>query len=142
MGAPAPAAFPQNAQYKKNFKKNDDEDEEHAEVPAKTKKKPKTTKKNMRKVPAQAKLASKAPKETNQEFVAATATEEYSAHRYSELRKQFINNLKDQGVPYKSAANQWNSSALKKQLLAPVDLPELKRRRFVTKDCTENPWAS
>ena len=121
MDAPAPAAFPHNAQYKKNFKKNDDEDEEPAEVPAKTKKKPKTTKKNMRKVPAQAKLASKAPKE---------------------LRKQFINDLKDQGVPHKSAANQWNSSALKKQVLAPVDLLELKRRRFVTKDCTENPWAS
>ena len=131
LDTPLPEAFPQNAQYKKNFRKNAAEGDQDP----KTKKKRKTGKR-----PAQVKCASTMPQETKA-VAEATDTEEYSPQRYAVLRKKFIDDLRSEGVAYKLAASQWNSSALKKQLLAPLDLPELKRRRFVTKDCTENPWA-
>ena len=139
LDAPLPEAFPQNAQYKKNFRKNEgeadhDQEDEVAEVPNKRKKMKAKKKRKTAKGPAQAKCASKTHD--------ATDTEEYSPQRYSGLRKKFIDDLRAEGVTYKSASSQWNSSALKKQLLASLDLPELKRRRFVTKDCTENPWAN
>lgn len=141
LDAPVPEAFPQSAQYKKNFRAvpaDQDPDEEEAEVPNK-RKKPKTKKQKKAKGPAQAKFASKSSPKA---VVGAADSEEYAPKRYAELRKKFMDDLRAEGVAYKMAASQWDSSALKKQLLAPLDLPELKRRRFVTKDCTENPWAN
>lgn len=38
------------------------------------------------------------------------------------------------------ALEKWKNSVKRAQLLANVPLPELKKRRFVTKDCTENPF--
>ena len=97
LEAPAPMAFPQSAQYKKNFEKDEGEaaaDGDGAKGPAKSKKRKNAKKK--RKGPAQAQSASKAPK-TNGVIAAATSTETYSAHRYSELREEFIDTLKAQG---------------------------------------------
>ena len=143
IATPPPTPFAQSAQYKKTFddSKDDDDDGELAEAPAK-----KNTKKKKRKGkkpgPAQVQRAKKKP--SDEAVQAPAAGEVYQANRYSELRTDFINKLKESGVKYQAAAEQWNNSDLKRQLLANVPLPELKKRRFVrfvTKDCTTNPWA-
>jgi hypothetical protein len=75
-------------------------------------------------------------------FVPANADETYTPCRYAELRKHFVDDKMSTGLSWKDAQAEWNNSDLKRQLLSTVDLPELKKRRFVSKDCTKNPWAS
>lgn len=141
LAAPPPTPFAQSAQYKKTFdaKDDDDDDGELAEAQAKKNTKKKKTRKGKKPGPAQVQRAKK--KQSDQAVQAPAAGEVCQANRYSELRTDFINKLKESGVKYKAAAEQWNNADLKRQLLANVPLPELKKRRFVTKDCTTNPWA-
>ena len=124
-----PKPFPQNAQYKKNFGPKDDEAE--AKVPAA--KKTKAVKKKAKRVPAQRSAVA-------QNMVVAE-TETYSANRYSELRKNFLDDLVKQGSKYKTACAEWDRSNLKRQLLGSLSLAELERRRFVEKTCDANPWS-
>ena len=137
LSKPAPVPFAQSAQYKKNMTRdegdqNEDEDERPAQ--ARTQRKPKKKNKKSKKGPAQICKAAKQP-------VAASETEEYSPHRYTLLRKNFIDTLKNDGVSFKSAVEDWNNSKLKRQLLCNVPLNELKRRRFVPKEYQKNPWS-
>ena len=61
---------------------------------------------------------------------------------YAVIRKTFIGLVrKEQGVSYQDACNLWNGSDAKKELLGPLTLAELKRRKFVEKDCEANPWS-
>ena len=136
----APPPFPQSAQYKK-----DDDAQSTAEgeagKPCKTKKAKKA--KKGKRCPAQ---VSKTPKVAEEPagsvFVPAKPDETYTPLRYAELRKHFVDDKMSTGLSWKNAQAEWNNSDRKRQLLSNVDLPELKKRRFVTKDCTKNPWAS
>eukprot|EP00435_Cladocopium_sp_Y103_P030346 s1178_g7.t1 len=142
MSKPAPAPFAQSAQYKKNLTTDPDEDEDEMDGPAQAQAKPKRQtkkkKKPKKKGPAQVshvKTAEQLP------IPEPAAAEEYSPHRYAVLRKDFIDKLRNDGVAYKAAVDDWNNSKLKRQLLCNVPLQDLKRRRFVPKECQQNPWA-
>ena len=139
----APAPFPQSAQYKTAC---EEEPEEHDPETEKPRKKGKSKKaKGKRRCPAQVAKASHADPKADEPVVVvpvkpATPDETYSPSRYAELRKHFVSEKMATGLSWKIAQGEWNKSDLKRQLLSSVDLPELKRRRFVSKECTKNPW--
>ena len=64
------------------------------------------------------------------------------AWNYRSLRLGFLNNLKAEGIPYPKRKQLWDESFEKRNFLGSVDLRELKRRKFVPKNATENPWAT
>ena len=64
----------------------------------------------------------------------------YTPHLYAERRVHFIQQAKADGMSIKDAREAWNESDSKRAMLATVSLPELKRRRFVDKTCTVNPF--
>ena len=139
----APQPFPQSAQYKKD---DDVEPTEGDLEPGKpSKKKKNRSKKAKKRVPAQltkAKVVDTPEDQAPSEFVAAKPDETYTPSRYSELRKHYVNEKMSSGLSWKNAQAEWNKSDLKRQLLCGVDLPQLKKRRFVSKDCTANPWST
>ena len=59
---------------------------------------------------------------------------------YSEIRNGFIKDLRLKGASYQDAAAGWDNSLEKAKFLAPIGLPELRKRRFVEKGCNQNPW--
>ena len=67
---------------------------------------------------------------------------EYEPEKYKAARYEFIHERQASGSTWKVAALAWDLSDLKRKLLKDVSLPELKRRRFVTKEATVNPWSS
>ena len=67
---------------------------------------------------------------------------EETSWNYNSIRTDFIKTVrKDKGLDFQAAKALWDSSQEKKGLLGALTVPELKRRRFVEKDCQENPWA-
>ena len=139
----APAPFPQSAQYKTACEEEPEEDDPETE---KARKKLKKKAKGKRRRPAQVAEASKANPNADEpavvvpEFKPATSDETYSPSRYAELRKHFVSERMSAGLSWKNAQGEWNKSDLKRQLLSSLDLPDLKKRRFVSKECTTNPW--
>ena len=133
----APEPFAQNKQYKKNFE--GDGDEQDPEAPAKKSKKSK--KKKCTKPPAQVKNAAQVEVHEPSASVSAESAVTYAPHEYSSLRQQFLSEKTLAGMSAKDAREEWNKSDVKRRLLSGVPLPELKRRRFVPKDCQVNPWA-
>ena len=141
-----PEPFPQNAQYKSAV---DEEEDGATEIPTKNpqKKKQKSKGKKRRRVPAQVqKAANVEPAEPAEPASDEMDTsdfrpgESYTPQRYSFLRKQFVGQRMAHGVSWKTAQGEWNNSRTKAQLLSSLGLPELKRRRFVSKHCTVHPW--
>ena len=65
----------------------------------------------------------------------------YEPSVYAQKRKAFIDGLRNNGHSFEIANTTWNFSQDKRKLLAGVSLAELKRRRFLPKEATENPWA-
>lgn len=141
-----PRPFSQNCQYKKNQPDDgesdggkDDPQKTQSERASKKKKNKGKSSKKKKKVPAQ---LSKAKLQEKSDDTAAVHDEGvYEAKTYSILRKKFIDEVRETGLSYKDANEKWNSSAEKCRLLSTLSLPELKRRRFVSKDCEENPWS-
>lgn len=61
---------------------------------------------------------------------------------YSKVRKEFIRACREgTNLDFAAACAAWDASAEKRSYLGGVSLPELKRRKFVDKTCTVNPWA-
>ena len=61
---------------------------------------------------------------------------------YNHHRMTFINQMKKQrGMSCADAQEAWNSSKEKYSLLGGLSVGELKKRRFLPKGSTENPWA-
>ena len=141
---PVPPPFSQNCQYKIN-QPDDGETEDPGASKESKKKKASNTNKKKKKAPAQLAKAKK-----NQDDGGATPAAVsqdspgvplYQPNTYAKTRKDFIEKLKNEGLNHQDASAGWDSSAEKRQLLSALPLPELKRRRFVSKDCQENPWA-
>ncbi|CAE7201696.1 unnamed protein product [Symbiodinium sp. CCMP2592] len=65
--------------------------------------------------------------------------DQYVPNLYGEKRLTYIATHAPQHGN-KEAANMWNSSLQKARLLAGVSLRELKKRKFVPKEATENPF--
>ena len=137
-----PPPFPQSAQYKKEDEVEPEEGDPETGKPCK--KSTRKSKKAKKRGPAQVHKTKVAeiPDAAPSEFLPATSEETYSPSRYAELRKHFVTEKMSAGLSWKNAQAEWNQSDLKRQLLCAVSLPELKKRRFVSKDCTENPWAA
>ena len=136
----APKPFAQEAQYKKKFNKGKvlDDDPDAAElltskVPGKSSSKPK--KKNLRPTIDNVKK-SKGTQPT------ASSENVYKPHEYSRIKTEFISSKKDSGLSRMEATEAWNQSQQKRKLLCGVSVPELRRRRFISKGCDSNPWAS
>ena len=60
--------------------------------------------------------------------------------QYGKIRNLYINNHRSKGCSYKEACEIWDDSVEKAQLLSLVPLPELKKRRFLGREVTVNPW--
>ncbi len=61
---------------------------------------------------------------------------------YSSVRDSFIKKARfENGVSYTAAKALWDESSDKRHYLKDVSVQELKRRKFITKDCTVNPWS-
>ena len=125
-----PQPFAISKQYKNN-NKTDDVDENTEVIPQSTKKKKsKVTKNN-------GFHKQHKPVQTRE----ATSICEYEPSVYAENRKTYIDNLHETGVAFNVASSAWNLSQEKRKLLCNVSVSELKRRRFLPKGATENPWA-
>ena len=64
----------------------------------------------------------------------------YSPHLYSEKFKIYMLAAGNNGISQKSARESWKTSLDRALLLKDLSVPELKRRRFVKKGCTTNPF--
>lgn len=61
---------------------------------------------------------------------------------YAEVRNKWIDQCRmDNNVSYKEAKKMWESSDAKRNYLKHVSLQELKRRKFLPKGATTNPWS-
>ena len=62
---------------------------------------------------------------------------------YGKVRVKFIKNARSENgdLSYEDAKQLWDESSEKKNFLKDVSVQELKRRKFLPKGCTENPWA-
>jgi len=59
------------------------------------------------------------------------------------LKAEYIESMVvSEGVGRSQAAEAWNQSSQKRNILSTVSVPELRRRRFIEKGCDHNPWAS
>ena len=66
---------------------------------------------------------------------------QYKAGEYCCARDRFLARARQHlKVSYKTACDLWNSSTEKKNYLKNMSVGELKRRRFVPKGTTENPF--
>ena len=59
---------------------------------------------------------------------------------YNLKRKDFIQARQADGFKYATASELWTKSLEKAQALCTVSVPELKRRKFLPKGCSHNPW--
>lgn len=66
---------------------------------------------------------------------------QHKAEEYKAARMNMIRELRSAGKSFKQASVAWDASEVKRGYLKLVPLPELKKRRFVGKECTANPWA-
>ncbi len=81
-----------------------------------------------------------AAKESGRKRKASGASK--SDWNYNHHRMTFINQMKKQhGMSFADAQEAWNSSKEKYSLLGGLSVGELKKRRFLPKGSTENPWA-
>ena len=109
-------------------------------APKKKKEKKKKKKTNPKKKECQATKEEKS--------VPLDAGTRYEPGEYMKCCKSFIKEFLDQAAAngeeasYAMARDKWATSMKRASLLSTVSLPELKRRRFVSKDCTTNPFAA
>lgn len=84
----------------------------------------------------------KKDKDPPKEDVAQGNSTVYQAGDYNVQRKKFIEEYieTNEGSTKTVASLAWGSSVKRASLLCDVPLSELKRRRFVGKECTENPF--
>ena len=62
--------------------------------------------------------------------------------RYNETRTDFITNVRMRdGLNFDEAKKAWDESDEKYKYLGTVSVSELKRRKFIAKGVSENPWA-
>lgn len=135
-----PKPFPISKQYKERTKKKGVDKEGDAEV-TETEESPKCTEKTTlfsKGKPQKKKVAKKAKKARVQESAGSSG---YVPEVYSAKRSAFIQNLRNDGHSYQVAKTTWNFSSVKRELLSGVSVSELKRRRFLPKGASENPWA-
>ena len=155
----APPAFAASAQYVKKKKaaskegpeevedqydeelEQDLDDEEDLDMGV-VRKQPKKAKKPKKKANAKAKAKRPAKSHQNKPQPPKTKSNAYGCYeagKYNEAREKFMAKHM-QKMSWRDANILWGTSQEKKNLLKDVPLPELKRRRFVPKGCTDHPF--
>ena len=61
----------------------------------------------------------------------ASSASEYKPHDYAKQKADFVAKLRETGVGYREACDEWNQSAAKGRLLAGMSDSEKKRRCFI-----------
>ena len=61
---------------------------------------------------------------------------------YKSIRDNFISQKKAEGYTFSKAKSLWDDSSEKASFLGSASLQELKKRKFVPKGSTSNPWAT
>ena len=56
-------------------------------------------------------------------------------------RSTYIKNQRDKGLSFKDAKTSWEDSDEKRLYLKDVSVKELKRRKFIPRDCNTHPWS-
>ena len=155
-------AFPVSAQYKKNQKKADqpaekcdvDEDGEVLDSTCDEVSKPKAGKLKKKKGPKKSK---KGPKKSKAKMPQTSPNEQapeekscggtcYKAGELMAEQKNFVDNFMKEAlaagkpVTRAEARQSWQDSQRRAEILSTLPLPELKRRKFVKKECTINPF--
>ena len=84
----------------------------------------------------------KKPKETKSKKTegAAAPKETESEWKYGSIRSEFIEKQRASGHGWQAAKSLWDDSEEKAKYLGAVSVPELKRRKFIGKGETVNPW--
>ena len=61
---------------------------------------------------------------------------------YNDIRLDFIKKQRtENGKSFQEAKAIWDDSDEKRTILGAVSVKELRRRKFIPKDCQTNPWA-
>ncbi|CAL1135652.1 unnamed protein product [Cladocopium goreaui] len=60
---------------------------------------------------------------------------------FAGVRCAYMKNQKAKGLSFKDAKKSWDDSDEKRLYLKDVSVKELKRRKFIPRDCKTNPWA-
>ena len=79
-------------------------------------------------------------KKKKQAKVSKPTVSKQSDWQYGKIRTLFIETKKKAGLTYKAAAERWDESDEKAQILSLVSVSELKKRKFLEAGSTENPW--
>ena len=140
-----PEPFPASAQYLTQSMDDpaDDEPEDQEKKPRKRGKKPLSKRKQRLSKASKARKASAAPTaNARPELPQTPAAPAYVPGEFCAARDRFVSRTRQLlKVDYRTASELWNRSNEKKAYLKHMPLPELKRRRFVPKEATCNPFA-
>lgn len=60
---------------------------------------------------------------------------------YKNIRDVFITEKKNEGYTYAKSKELWDQSSEKAAYLGAASVQELKKRKFISKGATTNPWA-
>ena len=63
-----------------------------------------------------------------------------SGWNYASIRNTFITSRRFEGETFENAQKLWDASEEKTRYLAPCSVGELKKRKFLPKGSTSNPW--
>ena len=142
-----PQPFPLHAQYVPNIAgpKGEDGDSEASgdEGDVRSKKSRVAGKKvNSKKcnIKAKANSSKEKPACNASEPITGETTGSEGGWKYGAIRNAFIQDQRSKGVGFDAAKLLWDSSEQKAQLLSAVSVQELKRRKFLPKGASENPW--
>lgn len=131
QNAPAPKPFAINQQYKVNMVEEEAEGEAGGQDMEPSSEPPKKKRRG-----------NKHPKTAKTKGTSAKQVASESGWDYGAQKSQFIKALKADGISQSDASDKWNESAEKRAILGPLTIGELKRRRFLPKEATSNPWAA
>ena len=147
----APKPFPISKQHKARSKKGDttqdhdddnDDDDYACDAVEGLVEKPAGGNKGQRKL---GKKASKKKGQPKKKLKAQVKVQKesgsYVPAEFAAKRKAFIKRLRDDGHSYQIANTTWAFSAERRGLLSGLSVSELKRRKFLPRGATENPWA-
>ena len=141
MSAETANAFPLKSQYVNSItqaREAEGDDEPHEieddddEVPGPTVK--------AKKAKAKAKVKSTKPSAKRK---ATNLGKDGKRWNYNQVRMKFIKEARNEhDLSFEAAQHLWDESSAKKDFLKDVSVQELKRRKFIPKGSTENPWAN
>ena len=90
-----------------------------------------------------AKATRNKPKKSQLKRKKAAVNVDEKEWNYNQVRMDFIKKIReeDADLSFAEAKTVWDESSAKKEFLKGISVQELKRRKFIPKGSTENPWS-